>query len=73
MSRAVVTGAGGGIGSAICRGLAGRGHDIAAVDVDPDGLAALARELPRAGHPASVRPHERGRTRRVGAGLGRAL
>ncbi len=46
MSRAVVTGAGGAIGSAICRGLAGRGHDIVAVDVDPDGLAALARELP---------------------------
>ncbi|XVA03800.1 SDR family NAD(P)-dependent oxidoreductase [Prescottella equi] len=52
MSRAVVTGAGGGIGSAICRGLAGRGHDIVAVDVDPDGLAALARELP-----GRVTPH----------------
>ncbi len=36
MSRAVVTAApAGAIGSAICRGLAGRGHDIVAVDVDP--------------------------------------
>ncbi|MCA1008416.1 SDR family oxidoreductase [Rhodococcus hoagii] len=45
MTRAVVTGAGGAIGSAICRGLAGRGYDIVAVDVDADGLKRLAREL----------------------------
>ncbi|WP_433613042.1 SDR family NAD(P)-dependent oxidoreductase [Prescottella agglutinans] len=46
MSRAVVTGAGGAIGSAICRGLATRGYDIVAVDVDDAGLAALADTSP---------------------------
>ncbi|WFR71285.1 SDR family NAD(P)-dependent oxidoreductase [Prescottella defluvii] len=46
VSRAVVTGAGGAIGSAICRGLASRGHDIVAVDVDRAGLATLAATSP---------------------------
>ncbi|NKW60434.1 SDR family NAD(P)-dependent oxidoreductase [Rhodococcus hoagii] len=57
MSRAVVTGAGGAIGSAICRGLAGRGHDIVAVDVDPTGWRPSPGSCP-GGHPASVRPHD---------------
>ncbi|MDH6678745.1 NAD(P)-dependent dehydrogenase (short-subunit alcohol dehydrogenase family) [Rhodococcus sp. LBL1] len=52
MSRAVVTGAGGAIGSAICRGLASRGHDIVAVDVDSAGLAMLADTSP-----ARITPH----------------
>ncbi|RVW08780.1 SDR family oxidoreductase [Prescottella agglutinans] len=52
MSRAVVTGAGGAIGSAICRGLASRGYDIIAVDLDGEGLAALADTSP-----ARITPH----------------
>ncbi|MDH6281181.1 SDR family NAD(P)-dependent oxidoreductase [Prescottella agglutinans] len=52
MSRAIVTGAGGAIGSAICQGLASRGHDIVAVDVDGAGLAALADTSP-----ARITPH----------------
>lgn len=52
MNRAVVTGAGGAIGSAICRGLAARGYDIVAVDVDGTGLAALSETSP-----ARITPH----------------
>jgi len=52
MTRAVVTGAGGAIGSAVCRGLVARGFDIVAVDVDADGLAALADAAP-----ARITPH----------------
>lgn len=53
--RAVVTGAGGGLGSAFCRGLASRGWDVVPVDVqgtarvldvtDPEACRALAREV----------------------------
>ncbi|WP_430332498.1 SDR family NAD(P)-dependent oxidoreductase [Rhodococcus sp. ACT016] len=46
MSRAIVTGAAGAIGSSICRGLASRGYDIVAIDVDDVGLAALADTSP---------------------------
>lgn len=51
MTRAVVTGAAGAIGSAICRGLAERGYDVVAVDVDADGLATLAAHAPARIHP----------------------
>lgn len=53
--RAVVTGAGGGLGGAFCRGLAARGWDVVGVDVrgtaraldvtDPDACRALARDV----------------------------
>lgn len=47
MSRAVVTGAGGAIGTEICRKLAERGHDIIAVDVNDVGLKALQANVSR--------------------------
>lgn len=42
----VVTGGASGIGAAVCRELAGRGHRVVVTDVDGDGAAALARGLP---------------------------
>ena len=42
---AAVTGAGSGIGRAICIELAGRGAHIAAADIDADSLADLRREV----------------------------
>jgi len=39
---AVVTGAGGGLGTAICAGLAACGADVACIDVEPTTLAASA-------------------------------
>ena len=42
---ALVTGAGSGIGRAIARRVAAEGGTVAAGDVVPDGLAALADEL----------------------------
>src|SRR5208282_392935 len=41
---AIVTGASGGIGRALVKGLLGAGIRVAAVDRTADGLAALARE-----------------------------
>ncbi|HYK32707.1 MAG TPA: SDR family NAD(P)-dependent oxidoreductase [Streptosporangiaceae bacterium] len=45
---AVVTGAAGGIGAAICRRLAADGFTVACVDLRADDLAELADELPGA-------------------------
>ncbi len=42
---AIVTGAGGGIGSATVTRLAGHGADIVAVDVEPDPLAVVASDV----------------------------
>ena len=42
---AIVTGAAKGIGKAICNKLASEGYFIVAVDMDPDGAAALVNEL----------------------------
>ena len=42
---ALVTGGARGIGEAICRVLAERGHKVVVSDVNGDGAAALAREL----------------------------
>jgi len=43
--RILLTGANGGIGSALARALAGRGARLALVDINRDGLEALAGEL----------------------------
>jgi meso-butanediol dehydrogenase / (S,S)-butanediol dehydrogenase / diacetyl reductase len=45
---AVVTGAGAGIGAAIARTLAERGHAVAVTDVDADAAEGVASELPQA-------------------------
>lgn len=42
---AIVTGAGGGLGSSVARLLASSGHDVALVDVRQDALTKLAQEL----------------------------
>jgi NADP-dependent 3-hydroxy acid dehydrogenase YdfG len=44
----VVTGAGGGIGEALCRRLAAEGARVVLADVRADAIEALARELPNA-------------------------
>src|SRR3989338_7016908 len=41
----VVTGGAGGIGSAICRGLAHDGHKVVIADFDREGAMRLAQEL----------------------------
>ena len=51
---AVVTGAGSGIGRALCLELAQRGCDIALVDVDEDRLAAVRAEVEACGRKAST-------------------
>ena len=50
--RAVVTGAAGGIGSAIARGLAAEGASIVCLDLDGSGVERLAGEIEAAGRPA---------------------
>lgn len=47
MRTAVVTGAGGGIGTAVCRRLVEAGHHVVAVDVDEVGLARLPEAVTR--------------------------
>jgi NAD(P)-dependent dehydrogenase (short-subunit alcohol dehydrogenase family) len=49
---AVVTGAGGGLGTAICAGLAASGADVALIDVDEPTLAASAAGVEAAGRRA---------------------
>jgi len=51
---AVVTGAGGGIGRAICMELARRGTHIAAVDVDEEGLSEVCGQVESLGSNCSV-------------------
>lgn len=51
---AVVTGAGNGIGLAMCMELARRGANIAAVDIDETGLAAVRQEVESLGRRCSV-------------------
>ena len=42
---AVVTGGGSGMGAAICRHLAARGHKVAVLDIDEDAAQGVAKEL----------------------------
>lgn len=51
---AVVTGAGGGLGTAICAGLAAHGADIALIDVNSETLAASAAGVEREGRRALI-------------------
>ena len=51
----VVTGAAGGIGSALVRALAANGARVAATDLDTDQLKALAEELRRGALLGNVR------------------
>jgi len=51
---AVVTGAAGGIGSAICRRMAAGGYRVAATDLHVDRCQALARELNGSAHALDV-------------------
>nr|AVR52601.1 2,3-dihydro-2,3-dihydroxybenzoate dehydrogenase [Streptomyces sp. FXJ1.235] len=53
---AVVTGAAGGIGSAVAEALAERGASVALLDRDADRLAVVAKELREAGHRATAFP-----------------
>jgi len=50
--RALVTGAAGGIGSAVVRNLAGHGMTVVATDLNQDALDALIHSLPGEGHVA---------------------
>ena len=47
MSTAVVTGAGGALGRAIARRLAGDGHAVAVVDIDADAVEATRKDVGR--------------------------
>ncbi|MEP6893768.1 MAG: SDR family oxidoreductase, partial [Gaiellaceae bacterium] len=49
---AVVTGAGGGLGTAICAGLAAHGADVALLDVNGEALRESAAGVERAGRRA---------------------
>jgi NAD(P)-dependent dehydrogenase (short-subunit alcohol dehydrogenase family) len=51
---AVVTGAGGGLGTAICAGLAGHGADVALIDIDSETLATSAAGVEREGRRALI-------------------
>ena len=42
---AIVTGGGSGMGAAICRHLAARGHKVAVLDIDEDAAEGVAKEL----------------------------
>jgi 2-hydroxycyclohexanecarboxyl-CoA dehydrogenase len=53
-SVAVVSGGGSGIGEAICRRLAGRGHPVAVLDVDGAGATRVAKELEAGGGVAAA-------------------
>lgn len=55
MKRALITGAGGGIGSAIARAFARHGAELVLTDLDLERLEPLRRELEEAG--ARVRPY----------------
>jgi NAD(P)-dependent dehydrogenase (short-subunit alcohol dehydrogenase family) len=51
---AIVTGAGGGIGSAVARSLASEGASVALLDLAPAPIDALAADIGQAAHPYAV-------------------
>jgi NAD(P)-dependent dehydrogenase (short-subunit alcohol dehydrogenase family) len=54
MRTAVVTGAGGGLGRAIARELAGRGYAVQVSDIDAEAAARTAAEIGGSAHPTSL-------------------
>ena len=52
----IITGAGGGMGSAMTLGLAKKGARVLAVDVDPSSVDALARTAAKNGRKGAVIP-----------------
>ena len=52
----IVTGAGGGLGRAMIAGLAKKGARLAAVDIDPVALEAIAKKAAELGGEGSVLP-----------------
>jgi len=55
--RAVVTGGGGGIGSAIARGFAEFGADIALIDLDAESMERVKGELESHGYVVFIPPN----------------
>lgn len=58
--RALVTGAGGGIGRAIALGIAARGGDVCVLDVSPAAAEATAAEVEKLGRRSAVLVHDMG-------------
>ena len=56
----VITGAGGGIGRAMCEAFGAAGYRVLAVDVDADAALATARACDERGFEAAARPVQTG-------------
>jgi NAD(P)-dependent dehydrogenase (short-subunit alcohol dehydrogenase family) len=68
---AVVTGAGGGLGTEVCRGLAAFGADVALLDLDAPRLAAAAAGVEAQGRRALVLEHDAADESEVAAAFAR--
>jgi 3-oxoacyl-[acyl-carrier protein] reductase len=70
---ALITGAAGGIGSAICRLLAEDSYSIVAVDIDSDGVQKLVHQIETAGGRAWALTADFSKTDEVTTAIGRAI